>query len=82
MLTDKERQEVSQYGISALNAVALMKRIIADFENPVNEVTWGEFSRDMHRALSAYDFDKDKLESICRAEFKRDFLDDEEGDEE
>ena len=82
MLTEFEKKEERYYGKSALESVKTMRGIIADFENPACEMTWGEFSRAMHRALNGYDYDKNKLEAIYNTEFKRMFCDDEEDEDE
>ena len=81
MLTEKEEALVECRSISALNSIQRMKQIITEFENPMREMTWGEFSRAMHRALRAYDYEKDEIEAICNAEFRRMVGDDDEEDE-
>lgn len=76
MLTRSEELAERFHGENALELIERMKGIIRDFENPMQEMTWGEFSTNMHRALNAYDGEKNELESIYRAEFARMFLDD------
>lgn len=81
MLTALETREVNIYGDKALDSIEAMKELIACFENPINEMTWGEFSRAMHRELTKYDESANKVESIYKAEFDRMFDDDDEEDE-
>ena len=81
MLTKSEELAERFHGKNALDLVERMKGIIRDFENPVKEMTWGKFSRSMHSALSAYDYEKNELESIYKAEFARGFLDGEEAED-
>ena len=76
MLTRSEELAERLHGENALELIERMKGIIRDFENPMREMTLGEFSSNMHRALNAYDREKNELESIYRAEFWRTFLDD------
>ena len=78
MLTALETRTVNIYGDKALDSVKAMRELIAYFENPINEMTWGEFSRAMHRELLKYDDSANKVEAVYRAEFHRLFDDDEE----
>lgn len=78
MLTALETRNVNIYGNKALDSVKAMKDIIVCFEDPINEMTWGEFSRAMHRELLKYDDSANKVEAIYRADFQRMFCDDEE----
>lgn len=82
MLTEKETRDTNFYGDRALDSVREMKAIIAYFENPVHDMTWGEFSKAMHRELDRYDDAADRVEAIYKAEFKRMFGDDEEDEDE
>lgn len=81
MLTSLETHEVNIYGDKALDSVKAMKDLIAYFEDPINEMTWGEFSRAMHRELLRYDDSANKVETIYRAEFRRMFDDDDDEEE-
>lgn len=78
MLTELEKRDVNIYGDKALDSVKAMKDIIADFEDPIHEMTWGEFSRAMHRELLKYDDSANKVEAVYRAEFRRLVGDDDE----
>lgn len=78
MLTAKETRDVNLYSGKALDSVKAMKYLIAYFEDPINEMTWGEFSRAMHRELLRYDDSANKVEAIYKTEFHRLLDDDEE----
>lgn len=77
MLTTKESNQVAYYEESARYDIKCMKRIISCIENPLCDMSMSEFSTEMRRALSAYDYDREKLEAIYNADYKRTFLDDE-----
>ena len=81
MLTLSETRDVNIYSNKAMDSIRAMKEIIAYFEDPVNDVTWGAFSRAMHRELSKYDDSSNKVEAIYKADYERMFDDDDEEDE-
>lgn len=81
MLTALETRTVNIYGDKALDSVKAMKELIAYFEDPINEMTWGEFSRAMHRELLKYDDSANKVEAVYRVEFHRLFGDDDDEEE-
>lgn len=78
MLTALEKRDVNIYGDKALDIVKDMEELINYFESPMNNMTWGEFSRAMHRNLLKYDDLADKVEAIYKADYKRTFCDDDE----
>ena len=80
MLTTKESNQVAYYEDSARDDIKCMKHIISCIENPLCDMSMSEFSREMRRALSAYDYDRNKLEAIYNADYARTFLNDEEAD--
>ena len=81
MLTLSETRDVNFYSDKAIDSVKDMRELIDYFEDPINNMTWGEFSRAMHRYLIKYDDSANKLEAIYKADFKRMFCDDD-GEEE
>lgn len=76
MLTALEERDVNIYGDKALDIVKEMEELINYFESPMNNMTWGEFSRAMHRYLIKYDDSANKIEAIYKADYKRTFCDD------
>ena len=81
MLTALETREANIYADKAMDSIQAMKEIIAYFEDPINDVTWGEFSRAMHRELLKYDDSANKVEAIYKADYKRMLGDDDEEDD-
>lgn len=81
MLTLSETIDVNMYSDKAIDSVNDMRELIDYFEDPINNMTWGEFSRAMHRYLIKYDDSANKLEAIYKANYKRMFCDDDEEDE-
>ena len=49
MLTALETRDVSIYGDKAMDSIQAMKELLSYFEDPINNMTWVEFSRAMHR---------------------------------
>ena len=81
MLTLSETRDVDIYGKKAMDSVEDMRELINYFDDPMNNMTWGEFSRAMHRHLIKYDDSANKLEAIYKANFKRMFCDDDDEEE-
>lgn len=76
MLTALQQREVNIYGDKLICLVEAMKELIDYFESSMNDMTWGEFSRAMHRELLKYDDSANKIEAIYKADYKRMFCDD------
>ena len=81
MLTALEARDVNIYGDKAMDSIQSMKELIAYFEDPINDMTFGEFSRAMHRELLNYDDSANKVEAIYKEDYKRMFCDDDDEEE-
>lgn len=67
MLTTKESNQVNYYSESLHDDIKRMKYLIESIENPLRDISLSDFSIAMRRALSAYDYDRNKLEAIYKA---------------
>ena len=81
MLTALETRDANIYSDMAMDSIQAMKELISYFEDPINDMTWGEFSRAMHREILKYDDSANKVEAIYKADYQRMFCDDDEEDD-